>query len=134
MSVNASIVFCDSIQSSIINGKLSPTISRPLSYITPISIPSNYTFAIYCSLEGLERDKKHVLRIEVKDPDNLLIMSATNLELPSIEDINSKVYPRVEISIDMRNVVIMHAGTFKAEIYDNDDSICVEELQVLVPN
>ena len=50
MDVRTSIIFCDSIQNNIVNGKLSPAISRPLSSIIPYAIPGNYSFSLYFQL------------------------------------------------------------------------------------
>ncbi len=119
MDPNVSIIFCDSIQNNITNGKPTPVISRPLKSITPYRIPGNFSFSLYCSIEGLDADKKHWLRIEVKDTKNKTILSTSNAEVPTVPD--AAEIPMVEFSVDFRNVVFLEPGNVTATVYVDDE-------------
>lgn len=129
MSPIVSIIFCDSIQNNFINGKPTPVISRPLKAITPYNLPGNFTFSIYCSIEGIKTDKKHWFRIEVKDTKNATILSTSNAELPMTPDVVE--LPMIEFAADLRNVVLLDSGDITAIVYVDDEKCGEEILKVI---
>lgn len=129
MNPIVSIIFCDSIQNNFINGKPTPVISRPLKAITPYNLPGNFTFSLYCSIEGIKSDKKHWFRIEVKDTNSATILSTSNAELPITPD--GAELPIIEFAADLRNVVLFDSGTVTAIVYIDDEKYGEETLKVI---
>ena len=117
MDVQTSIIFCDSIQNNIVNGKLSPAISRPLSSIVPYAIPGNYSFSLYCSIENLSANTSHSFKIEVIAPDGNIIFQTSDIEIGASMNVAGSVFTPIEFAVDIRNTVVLPEGEYTAKVY-----------------
>lgn len=130
MKIETSIIFCDSIQNNVVNGKLSPAISRPLSSIVPYAIPGNYSFSLYCSIENLPADTNHTFRIEVVAPEGNIIFQTNDIEVGSGMNVAGSVFTPIEFAVDIRNTVVLATGEYTAKVYVDGSLIEEKKLPV----
>lgn len=129
MEAKATIIFCDNVINNFSNGRMVPSISRPLTSITPRSIPGNYTFAIFFSIENVPKGS-HTLQLELYNTQNIKIFDSNIIELKSGLNLLGDVYAPIEASAEIRNAVIETAGRFRAVVILDNNEISEQILEV----
>lgn len=135
MDISVSIIFCDAIQSNIINGRMVPSVIGPLTSIAPYSIPGNYTFSVYCSIANILVDSpKHNFRVTIKDTNEEVIFDTKEIDITqNLEKVGNYFAP-IDCSIEIRNIVIKKTGNFIAEVYLDGEKKASQNLKVINNN
>jgi hypothetical protein len=104
------------------NGKIVPSISRPITCITPRHIPGNYTFAVFFSIENVSVGN-HMLQIIMNNTNGQKMFDTNPIELnPTLQTLGGSFAP-IEISAEIRNAVIEAAGQIEAQVYLDGEMI-----------
>ncbi|WP_308539564.1 hypothetical protein [uncultured Ruminococcus sp.] len=131
MSANAKIIFCDSFQQSIDNGKIIPSLRTPITSISPYAVPGNFSFCIYCSVSGLSIAESKSVELQLVGYDNEIIFTTSKIKL---SEMNLKaiddMYRPLELAVDLRNVLIMKREPLVAKLFVNEKIIASEKLTV----
>lgn len=131
MGASVKIIFCDSFQQSIANGKIVPSLRTPITSITPYAVPGNFSFCIYCSVSGLSVGESKSVELRLVGPDKETIFTTSRIEL---NEMNLKtidgMYTPLELAIDLRNVLIKKKEPLVAQLFVNEEVIESEELIV----
>lgn len=131
MGASVKIIFCDSFQQSIANGKIVPSLRTPITSITPYAVPGNFSFCIYCSVSGLSVGESKSVELRLVGPDKETIFTTSRIEL---NEMNLKtidgMYMPLELAIDLRNVLIKKKEPLVAQLFVNEEVIESEELIV----
>ncbi len=132
MKENATVIYCDSIQNQIVNGQMIPNISNPISNITPYAVPGNYSFSIFVKVENIRCDERHILKIDILDTENKLVMESPNIDISKdTMMIVNEFYAPITVSMDLRNVVIQSLGYFTTKVYLDGKELASQSLNVL---
>lgn len=130
MEAKATIIFCDSIVNNMSNGRITPSILRPLTNIIPRNIPGNYTFAVFFSIENISLGN-HKLHIVLNDTKGNILFDTNDIELnPSLNTVGD-YYAPIEISAEVRNAVIENDGEITAIVYLDGNNIGSQKLEVI---
>ena len=130
MEPKTTIVFCDSIVNNVTNGRLTPSIVRPFSSITPRHIPGNYTFAVFFSIENISVGD-HKLQLVLYNTDEEKIFDTNIIELNTTFNTIGEVFAPIEISAEIRNAILESAGTIKAVVLLDNNKIGENTLEVV---
>ena len=113
MESSATIIFSDSIQNTVVNGQIKPSISNPINFIKPYAIPGNYSFAIFCIVENLPIKNEHKLSVKTYNVNGDCIFESgeiiVNEQMGNIED----MCVPVSLSVEFRNLIIPDVGEIK---------------------
>lgn len=127
-TLKCSIVFCDSIQ--MIpgpDGQQTANMVTPLGVLTPYHVPGNYSFAIGCTILGLDTAIKNVVSIRFfnKETDTNVISKDIVFEPNTIKfnQPSNTPYSIVGFNIDARNIIFKETGTFVATVKINGQEI-----------
>lgn len=120
MAQIVSFIYCDKIQQKIINGQLQPQVVQPLSILSPINIPSNYSFSIVCTFNGLNVNEKNTLEVRFLSPIKKIVGSTGKINL-EIDDKNNKASSvSMTFNLDFHNIILSEEGEYTTEIDLND--------------
>ena len=131
MDANEKIVFCNSFQQSISNGKIVSSLRTPITSISPYAVPGNFSFCIYCTVSGLSVDKSKSVELQLIGSDDEMIFTTSKIEL---NEMNLKtmdgMYTPLELAVDLRNVLIIKKEPLVANLYVNGKVVETEKLIV----
>lgn len=126
------ILFCDMIQTTFNEGKVSQSIVKPISSITPVAVPGNYSFSLYCSIEHLRADSEHELSLEMYAPDGSIMHKIANFPIkPEFGLKENDYFSTIEIGLDARNAVIPCTGDITAVLFIDGKEVASKKLSVL---
>ena len=111
MAKIVSFTYCDNVANDM-NGN--PIITRPLQMITPMAIPSNFTFSISFGVYDIDKIEKNCINIDFLDPNDVVI-SNNELILPDMpREINETPDPvGIQINVEFKNTYIKEEGEYK---------------------
>lgn len=99
-----------------------PCVKSPLSSITPVAVPSNYSFAIYGELVDYDNSTINTIIVTIVDCDDTECFSTGEIQIPD----NPENEKRFVFAINLRNFVFTKEGTYKITIAHNG-SMCFEK-------
>ena len=110
----SSFVFCDSIQEQMTPKGPQYQIINPLQVLTPVAIPSNYSFSVACNIAGFKPQQEHYVSIVFYSPDGVECARPVDnirFNIPPVTENSAQVkVPVISINIDLRNVVLRQTG------------------------
>lgn len=132
MRVTAKILFCEKVQITFEEGNVKPIVIGQTTSIVPFSLPGNYSFALYCSVEGLSASLEHKLRLLVYDPNGSTMYESGEVPIrPGAKfKTHGDCFGTIELVVDARNVIIPCIGIIKAILYVDGNEIISNELEV----
>lgn len=120
MAQIVSFVYCDKVQQKFVNGQLQPQVVQPLTFLSPINFPSNYSFSIVCSFNGINTFEKNTLEVRLLSPTKKLVESTGKINL-EIDDKNSETdNVSMTFNLDFHNIIFREEGEYTTEIILND--------------
>ncbi|WP_404988082.1 hypothetical protein [Clostridium culturomicium] len=123
MTTLKSFIYCEGIDTNITPNGPKPSLVSPLAALTPMFIPSMYSFSIFMSIQHDELNCNNSFRIvfRKKDSDLLIVDSGSQL-LPPLDHESDlpKEARGFMINMDLKNVVIKEEGMHICEVYIND--------------
>ncbi|WP_415967735.1 DUF6941 family protein [Faecalitalea cylindroides] len=116
MAQIVSFIYCDKIQQKIVNGQLQPQVVQPLSILSPINIPSNYSFSIVCAFNGINVNEKNTLEVRFLSPIKRIVGSTGKINL-EVDDKNNKASSvSMTFNLDFHNIILSEEGEYTTEI------------------
>ena len=105
-----------------------------LSTITPEYVPGSFSFSIIFSIIDFDIKENNKIRIVFSDAENKEIVNSNDISLP-IQIVEDQIdipekYKGINLSMDMRNVVLEKDGVYKTTIYFNGESIGSYEIYI----
>lgn len=106
-----------------------------LSAITPEFVPGTFSFSIIFSIINVDIKKNNSIQIIFLDNDNKEIINSNVISLPPAEVEDDAVsipdeYKGLNMSMDMRNVVLEKEGLYHTKIIFNGEPIGTNEIYV----
>lgn len=103
-------------------------ISNPLQVINTLFIPSTFSFAIVFGINNMDlSEKKYILQVKFYGPessDNILLDTGS-INLDKQAEVKTTPLPKeargMMINLDFRNVVFQNEGTYRTEVYLNEE-------------
>lgn len=126
------IIICDNVNQEIGPNGVSNNFVNILQYIEPINIPSNYTFVAACLFSDLDKNIQHIFSIKLIDPYEKLIVNFDNITFsPQKNELENLQNPlNLQINAEFRNVIISCVGCYYVKVYDNNEQIACETVEV----
>ena len=124
MAYVSSFMYCESLQSQQSpDGKLQPQLMTPLSALTPVAIPGNFSFAILCGIAGFDVDKDHTVKFDFVASDGK-VTTITNVRM-TVSDMTAdgKNIKLAQIGVEIRNFIFMADGTYTTKVYFDGELI-----------
>ena len=117
----SSFTYCDKVQELLTpNGPVSQII-RPLQELSPIAIPSNYSFFISCIISNIRYNPENHLKITFEDPGGEIIEVFEQHDCnPPTKSSNPDELYGLQLNIDIRNVILSKAGTYGTRVLFNN--------------
>ena len=133
MATISNFILCEDIQNQVLqteNGAtmLQPNIVSPLTVISPISVPGNYSFAMFGVMSGYNKDVANEVNISIVDPNDNECFSTPGIQIPCIPNTNAD---RFNFSINLRNFVFKTEGNYKIIIKLNHAACFEKEFEVI---
>lgn len=126
-----SFVYCDKVEYVMTPNGPFWQISQPLDALKPVSLPSNYSFAISFIISMIKPGSMNHISVIFEGPDHNEVKrfdmpetvaptnTATNDETLSLQS-----------NVDFRNVVLAKAGTYTTRIFLNNAEVGAYEIEV----
>lgn len=125
MAYITSFVYCDNIQPEITpQGVVGHRILNPLQVLSPISLPSNYSFAISFCVNELENDSENTIRVQFLSPSNSIVNDTNEIKfMAPVQQGSQNSLSRMQFNLDFRNLVLYESGTYKTIVFFNGNPI-----------
>lgn len=126
-----SFIYCEGIDTNLTPNGPKPSLVSPLATLTPMFIPSMYSFSIFMSIQHDELNCNNSFRIVFRKKDSdLAIVDSGNQILPTlnIESDLPKEARGFMINMDLKNVVIKEEGMHTCDVYINNNLIGSSEI------
>ena len=123
-------VLCEDIQNQVVLQSetgvptLQPNIISPLSEITPVSIPGNYSFAMFGIVFDYDIDTSNEMVISIVDADDEECFSTASIKIPYA---NEKSTNKFIFAVNLRNFVFKREGNYKIVVKINH-TVCFEKV------
>ena len=130
MEPQVEIIFCDGFQNPDASApNRPPSISTPFTSLKPYAIPGNYSFAVYCTIEGLPNPPLCTkISLEIGEENGNIFLPRTPLPVNAIN--TSGEYASVNMGIDLRNMVISKEGDVYVRIWMEEEIIGEKKIKV----
>lgn len=133
MAYISSFTYCDSIQTEITPQGAKPQIVNPLQVLTPIALPSNYSFAVACNIVGFDVYKENSVQIRFVSPSGKVINDTNEIKFQMPKEQIKHNRPSVmQFNLDMRNVVLEEDGIYATQVFMNGEKIGEYKIAVTV--
>ncbi len=127
----STFMYCENTQiENTPEGKMH--ITGPMHIITPMFIPSMFSFCVAFGVLDLSLDKQHSLRYIFKDPSGEIVVDTNDIHLPIQElkidlpkDMNGML-----LNMDFRNIALRIEGEYKSEVFIDGQSLGVFPIKV----
>ena len=125
-----SFTYCESVSKNEVGGQL--VICGPLLTLTPVNLPSTYSFVVSFGVYDINKGDDNRIKIEFKDcHDKIISMNETNqFDLPK-EMKNSMQPVGIQVNVEFRNVVLKEEGTYTTTITINGKCIGTYPIDVI---
>lgn len=132
MAYVSSFTYCDSIQTEITPQGAKAQIVRPLQVLMPVSLPSNYSFAIACNIAGFDVHKENSVQIRFVSPSRKVINDTNEIKFQMPKEQIKPNRPSVmQFNLDMRNIVLEEEGIHVTEVLMNGEKIGEYKIAVM---
>lgn len=133
MEYISSFLYCDSVQMQITPEGPVPQIVKPLQFLEPVAIPSNYSFTISCNIAGFDVNVKNSIRFQFISPEDEVVYDSNNIEFELPQDEKNVNMPNVmQFNMDMRNLVLREKGLYSTKVYFNNKLMNEYKIEVIV--
>ena len=133
MAYITSFTYCDSIQSEVTQQGISYQPVTPLQVLAPMAIPGNYTFAIFCSISGLEPGMENSAQfLFIAESDTVVYDTQLIRFQISPEQIELNKPAVMQFNLDLRNMRLCETGTYKTRVFVNQELIGEYKIPVIV--
>lgn len=133
MEYISSFLYCDSVQTEITPQGPRPQIIKPLQFLEPVAIPSNYSFAISCSIAGFDINVKNSIRFQFISPENEIVYDTQNIEFEIPKNPDGLSMPNaMQFNMDMRNLVLREKGVYSTRVFFNNKFMNEYKIEVIV--
>lgn len=133
MEYISSFLYCDSVQMQITPEGPVPQIVKPLQFLEPVAIPSNYSFTISCNIAGFDVSVKNSIRFQFISPEGEVVYDSNNIEFELPQDEKSVNMPNaMQFNMDMRNLVLREKGLYSTKVYFNNKLMNEYKIEVIV--
>lgn len=133
MEYISSFLYCDSVQMQITPEGPVPQIVKPLQFLEPVAIPSNYSFTISCNIAGFDVSVKNSIRFQFISPEDEVVYDSNNIEFELPQDEKSVNMPNaMQFNMDMRNLVLREKGLYSTKVYFNNKLMNEYKIEVIV--
>ena len=126
MAYISSFVYCDNIQQSMTaDNKPMTHIFNPLQVLSPVALPSNFSFSIMCNVSGFEIEQENIFNLQFISPTNEVLQNTGDipLRMPQEMVVQEKKPNAMQMCMDFRNVVIREYGDHTTIIRMNNEII-----------
>ena len=128
MQEAATILFCEK---AIMDNSINPpqySFKNVLPALCPVSIPSNFTFVIACTIFNLDLAKKNSLRVTFGPADNKNLFSTETINICTPENVNNT---SIQFVLEMHNYILDSAGEYTVALYVNDSVIKEQSIPII---
>ena len=119
----SSFVYCDNVKSEMVNNVEQTQIMNVLQAITPIAIPTHFTFYISFCLSGIT-DVNNLLNVTLKMNHEEVIFSTGDFE------IQANNQNTLQMNMEFRNLVLLKEGILSTYIQVNNVELAHYDIEV----
>lgn len=116
----STFVYCESIENENVSNDSKLHIVGPMHIITPLFVPSMFSFCVSFGILNLKLDKPHSLRFIFKGPDveqeNIIDTGDMDLPLQEVNDGLPDDMKGIMMNFDFRNIPFRSEGEYSSEI------------------
>ena len=132
MEYISSFIYCDSFQTEFTPEGPRYQIVNPLQVLTPITVPSNYSFCISCNLAGFDPSVENDIQFQFFSPTNQVVYDTSiKFKIPE-EQLREGKPATMQFNMDLRNLVIRELGLHYTKIIVNNHEIGNYMIDVIV--
>lgn len=133
MEYISSFIYCDNIQIEMTPQGPRHQVVNPLQVLSPVSIPSNYSFSIACNVAGFDVTKENRVRVCFLAPSGNMVNDTGEIKFQIPQEQIKPNRPNVmQLNLDMRNVVLKEEGLYSTNVYVNGEEIGNYKISVIV--
>lgn len=133
MEYISSFTYCDTIQTEMTPEGQQQKIVNPLQALMPVAIPSNFSFAIACSVVGFDTNKENIIQILFLDPNNNALYDTGEVKFQVPPDqIKVSGVTGMQFNIDIRNLIFREEGLYSTKVIFNHKDLGEYKIQVIV--
>ena len=137
-TITAKFVYCERVVFDPSSNPPKSGIQNVLPVISPIAIPSNYTFTISCSIFGLDSSRTNRIRIffHLKDDESIDVLDTKEIQIPEVQNTLSEgntLSRPVQFNLEMFNFAFKQKGMHVTELFVNGEKIEEAEIEVVLP-
>lgn len=120
----SSFTYCKKIQNITTPDGATKRIIDPIQELTPVAIPSNFSFAVSCSITGVKPNTSNHLKIIFEDPTGKIIESLDETSpSPEPDPRNPEKLFNMQLDLEFQNTVLEKAGIYNTRIIFNDNEL-----------
>lgn len=125
-----SLIVCEDVQNIVENrnGTLNvrPQIIGPLDFISPYSVPGNYSFAIFGSISGIPEGVDSRLHIVINSPEGEELFKSEEMIVKKPDNRLASV----KVSFNFRNFLFKEDGKYNIAVYFDENKIGDKDIYV----
>ncbi len=127
MPMKANVIFCEKVVNTSVNGEYKASVVAPLTELKPISIPSNYTFHVLCSITGINSEIENKIKLTFLDPIECVVFSTGDVCVPPADHKANTL----QFALEMVNTELYYEGEYKFSVHVNGELIYETPLNVV---
>lgn len=99
----------------------------PMHIITPMFIPSMFSFCVTFGILDLCLNEQHILRYVFKSPNGEIVVDTKDIHLPiqELKEDLPKEMNGILLNMDFRNIALKIEGKYNSEIFVDEHSLGV---------
>ncbi|MDO4720213.1 MAG: hypothetical protein Q4A78_06085 [Peptostreptococcaceae bacterium] len=131
MAYVSSFTYCENIQTEMTPQGPRLQIITPLQVLKPVALPSNYSFAVACSIAGFDITKENKVQIIFVSPTNQTVNDTREIEFYMAgENADDSSSNAMQFNLDLRNVVLREKGIHTTRVFANGELIGEYKIEV----
>lgn len=116
-----SLLYCEGAQNELPpqGGEGKIHLIGPLAKLTPMFIPSMFSFSLFINIEEIDVRKPHTFKFIFKNPEDKEVLNTQDISIPvqmNVPEVFDDV-PTLSMCMDFRNVALEIEGVYTGEIY-----------------
>jgi len=132
MAKIATFMLCDAINHISTEKGPVPQLIAPQFILTPMFIPSNFSFGVSIGISGLDLRQVNTVKFAIKTPQKTIVKESEAFSIPASTENN--ILPQeqhgITLNIDVRNLKVEEEGIYSIIIFINGEAIGEKEIPI----
>ena len=125
MATIKNLIICEDVKNEIqSDNTIVPQIIEELSVVQPYAVPGNYSFSVFCEVEGVKAETDDNIQMFITAPNGSKLFETDKIFFPN------NVESDCGFCVDLRNFLFLSEGDYKIKVILNEISITEKILSV----